>query len=65
MKGGKPAFDETKLVVAFDNDDDERISASTIPTGGIAAMIGSFGNVPATAIICCGDCREQNIQSKL
>lgn len=54
MKGGKPAFVETKLVVAFDDDDDGRTSAC----GGIAAMIGSFGTVPTTAIIC-GDCGEQ------
>ena len=53
MKGGKPAFDDIELAVTFD---DGRASASTIPTGGIAAIIGSFGIAPATAIIC--GCRE-------
>jgi len=48
-KGGKPAFDDIKLVVAFD---DGRTSVSIISTDGIAAMIGSFGIAPVTAIIC-------------
>lgn len=67
MKGGKPAFDDIELAVAFD---DGRASAPTIPTGGIEAMIGSFGIAPATAIICgCGEpknylnYRDEQIQS--